>query len=84
MMYYVYIIESKTDQSWYYGFSENPEKRLDYHNEGKSSYTKSKLPWGLIFCRSFDTKTEALKFERYLKKTKNKEYIKRINSEYFI
>ena len=84
MMYYVYIIESKTDQSWYYGFSEDPEKRLFYHNEGKSSYTKSKLPWELIFSRSFDIKTEALKFERYLKKTRNIEYIKRVYLEYFI
>jgi len=83
-MYYVYIIESETDQSWYYGYSENPEKRLDYHNDGKSKYTRSKLPWKLIFYKSFDTKTEALKFERYLKNTRNKEYIKRAYSEYFI
>jgi putative endonuclease len=84
MNYYVYFIKSETDQSWYYGFSENPEKRLDYHNDGRSKYTKSKVPWKLIFCRSFDTKTEELKFERYLKKTRNKEYIKRVYSEYFI
>ena len=83
MMYYVYIIESKTDQSWYYGFSENPEKRLHFHNEGKSTYTKSKRPWKLIFSRSFDTKTEALKFEQYLKRTRNKEYIKMAYLEYF-
>ena len=84
MNYYVYIIKSETDQSWYYGFSENPEKRLHFHNAGKSTYTKGKVPWELIFCRSFDIKTEALKFEQYLKKMRNKEYIKRVYSEYFI
>jgi len=83
MNYHVYIIESEVDKSWYYGFSEDLEKRLYFHNKGKSTYTKSKLPWKLIFCRSFDLKTEALKFERYLKKTRNKIYIKRIYSEYF-
>ena len=76
MRYRVYIIESQKDKSWYYGFSENVEKRLDLHNEGNSTYTKSKRPWKLIFLRSFDIKTEALKFERYLKKTRNKRYIK--------
>ena len=84
MMYYVYIIQSEMDKSWYYGFTENPERRLSFHNDGKSNYTKSKLPWKLIFRRSFEIKIEALKFERYLKKTRNKEYIKRVYSEYFI
>ena len=83
MMYYVYIIQSELDKSWYYGFSENPEKRLHFHNDGKSKYTKSKLPWKMIFRRGFKTKTKALKFERYLKKTRNKEYIKKAYSEYF-
>ena len=84
MMYHVYIIESELDKSWYYGFSENVEKRLHFHNEGNSTYTKSKRPWKLIFYRRFDIKTEALKFERYLKKTKNKNYIKKAYSKYFI
>jgi putative endonuclease len=83
-MYHVYIIQSKKDDSWYYGFSENPKKRLNFHNNGKSSYTKGKLPWELIFCRKFELKSEALKFERYLKKTKNKKYIKRAYSDHFI
>ena len=83
-MYHVYIIESEKDKSWYYGFSENPEKRLYFHNEGKSTYTKSKRPWELISCRSFDMKTEALKFERYLNRTRNKSYISREFLKYFI
>ena len=45
---------------------------------------KSKLPWKLIFYKSFDLKVDALKFERYLKKTRNKNYIKRTYSEYFL
>ncbi|WP_370688788.1 GIY-YIG nuclease family protein [Fulvivirga ulvae] len=44
-MYYVYIIESQIDKSWYYGYSQNVEKRLGYHNNGESRYTKRKTPW---------------------------------------
>ena len=84
MMYFVYIIKSAKDESWHYGFSEDPEKRLGYHNAGKSRYTKGKLPWVLIFQRSFENRTEALKFERQLKRLRNKNYILKIYSEYFL
>ena len=84
MMYFVYIIKSAKDESWYYGFSENLDKRLGNHNAGKSIYTKGKLPWVLIFQRGFESKTEALKFERSLKKLRNKKYIRETFSEYFI
>lgn len=83
-MFYVYIIESETDQTWYYGYSQNPKSRLEYHNSGESLYTKRKVPWKLIFIKSFESKTDALKFEKYLKKSRNKDYIKRTFAEYFI
>jgi len=76
MAYYVYIIESKKDDTWYYGYSLKPERGLKYHNEGKSRYTKSKMPWRLIFIKNFNSKKEALKFERKLKSLRNQTYIK--------
>jgi len=82
-MYFVYIIQSDLDKSWYDGFSEDPPKRLLAHNAGESRYTKAKLPWRMIFCREFKMKGEALKFERYLKRTRNKAYIKKAYSAYF-
>jgi len=83
-MYYVYIIQSLKDDSWYYGYSENPELRLKFHNNGKSKYTKTKLPWRMVFTRGFEVKKEALQFERYLKKLRNKKYISTTYAEYFI
>ncbi len=83
-MYFVYIIQSIKDNSWYYGFSENPEVRLVFHNAGQSTFTKRKIPWELIFKRSFDSKSDALKFERYLKKTRNKTFILKEYSRFFI
>ena len=37
----------------------------------------------MIFVRTFTDKTEALRFERYFKKLRNKEYIRRVYAEYF-
>ena len=75
MHYYVYILESGTDGSWYYGYTENLEQRLSDHQTNRSKYTRNKGPWRIIFSKQFATKTEALEFEKYLKKTRNKRYI---------
>ena len=80
----MYIIESGKDGSWYYGYSTDPDRRLEFHNQGESRYTKRKIPWVLIFIKGFESKTDALKFEKYLKNTRNKDYIKRTFERYFI
>ena len=67
-MYYVYIIQSLKDGSYYKGYTENPISRLNQHNEGKSHYTSLKCPWKLIHLELYSTKSDALKRERSLKK----------------
>lgn len=83
-MFYTYIIESERSGMWYYGHSENVEKRLVEHNNNQNKSTRKKGPWKLIFERSFDSKLEANRFELKLKSLKNKEYIKREFIEFFI
>lgn len=52
---------------YYKGYSLNPHKRLDEHNNQESRYTKHFIPWVLIFVQCFDNKREALKREKALK-----------------
>ncbi|MBS1514686.1 MAG: GIY-YIG nuclease family protein [Bacteroidetes bacterium] len=61
----------------YIGHTENLDRRLEEHNSlnRKSSYTNKRGPWKLIFKKEFETKSEASKFEAYLKSLKNKKYI---------
>jgi putative endonuclease len=66
--YYTYIIRSDFDGSYYKGFSEQPFKRLEQHNNKESNYTSGKIPWQLICLQSFSTKKEALVREKVLKK----------------
>ena len=68
MPFYVYIIQSDADGSYYKGFSLQPLIRLTQHNNKESGYTSNKTPWRLIHLEIFDTKTTALKRERSLKK----------------
>jgi len=74
MSYYVYIIESIVDGTYYKGSTQNPLLRLERHNNGESKYTSKKMPWKLVYLRMFATKTEALKEELRLKKT-NRKYL---------
>ena len=80
----VYIIESATTGKWYYGYTTDPQKRVEFHNEGHNVSTRNRGPWKIIFLREFQSKKEALEFEIYLKKSKNKDFIRRTYSNSFL
>ena len=83
-VYFTYIIESEKNKKWYYGHSNDLERRLVEHNSGQNKSTKNKGSWKLNFKRPFDTKLHANKFELELKKIKNKEYIKYKYQQFFV
>jgi putative endonuclease len=80
MAFYVYIIQSQKDGSYYKGFTEDPVLRLQRHNMGESSYTRTKMPWKLLHLEKFLTKTEALKREKVLKKYSHAQILQLIGS----
>jgi putative endonuclease len=67
-MFYVYIIQSELDNSFYKGFSENPAQRLIQHNNKESHYTSAKTPWRLVHVEALPSKRDALIREKNLKK----------------
>ena len=75
MGYFVYIIQSKADQSFYIGSTVNTEARINFHNKGLQRYTKAKRPWELVCKEEFQTKKEALLREKTIKRKKSKKYI---------
>lgn len=74
--YYVYILSSQIDSSWYIGFTDDLDKRLILHNSGKSYYTKRKMPWGVIYYEVAFNKYDAIAREKYLKTGMGGRYIK--------
>jgi putative endonuclease len=68
MPFYVYIIQSELDGSYYKGFSENPPTRLSQHNNGECTYTSRKMPWIFVYIEVLPAKRDALIRERGLKK----------------
>ena len=79
-MYFVYIIYSKNFDKYYKGFSENPHRRLEQHNNAESRYTQHYTPWTLIYIEQLSDKTTALKREVALKKYSKSQILDLIKS----
>ncbi|MFN3839275.1 MAG: GIY-YIG nuclease family protein [Cyclobacteriaceae bacterium] len=60
MEYYVYILQSQLNLSFYKGHTDNLSRRMDEHNAGKVSYSKKFRPWNLVWFASKPTKSQAL------------------------
>ena len=67
-MNYTYILRCN-DNTYYTGWTNNLEKRLEAHNAGKGAkYTKARLPVELIYYECFTTKEEAMSRECAIKR----------------
>ena len=55
---------------------DNIDKRLAEHNRGKTPFTKTGIPWILVYKESFLSRTEAFRREKYIKNQKSVIYIK--------
>ena len=67
MPFFVYILQSKTNLSFYKGSTDDLERRLSEHNAGKNTSTKRYLPWTLVWFNAKPTKEKAVAFEMKLK-----------------
>ena len=74
-MFFLYIIQSILDGSFYVGVTDDPPWRLFRHNDGWSRSTKAKRPWKIVYLEAFSTKTETLRREREIKAKKSRRYI---------
>jgi len=66
--YFVYILKCR-DNSYYTGFTNNLERRLNEHNSGKNktSYTYDKRPVTLMWFETFNDVLNAIETEKKIK-----------------
>jgi putative endonuclease len=78
MKYIVYVIKSE-EGFRYTGMTEDLERRIEEHNsKSKSFWTKRGSNWKIIYTKEFDTKNEALKYERWMKSGHGKKLLKEL------
>ena len=84
MFYYTYLLKSKKDGKMYVGFTNDLRKRLSQHNSGKSTYTKGRGPFEIIYYEACLLEEKARSRELYLKTGMGKRYLKnRLGASYF-
>lgn len=75
-MHYTYLLKSEKSGKWYTGCTNDLRKRFKEHNENKSSYTKNKGPWKLIYYEACLSEADAYAREKYLGTGMGRRYIK--------
>jgi putative endonuclease len=74
-MYTLYILYSKSIDSYYVGYTNSIERRLSEHNRKKGKYTDKGIPWQLAYAEEYNSKKEAMKREKLIKSRKSRSFI---------
>lgn len=65
---YVYILKC-SDNTYYTGITNNPERRIEEHNSGlnNASYTYMRRPVEMVYCERFTDFDLAIRWEKRIK-----------------
>lgn len=74
--HFTYVLESLKDNKLYIGWTNNLEKRLTDHNNGKVNSTKLRSPFELIYYEACLLKDLAIKREKYFKTGFGRRFLK--------
>jgi putative endonuclease len=78
--YYVYVILCE-NQCFYTGFTKNVESRVRLHTEGRGArYTRMHKPERLVYVEMLESKRDAMRREREIKKLNHEGKQRLVNS----
>jgi putative endonuclease len=73
--YFVNILQSEKDGSFYVGQTDDLDIRVSKHNQGLSRYTSTKRLLKLVYFEVYPSRSEAVRRESQIKKQKSRTYI---------
>lgn len=79
-----YILKSLSNGKFYIGSTNDLNRRLAEHNQGKTKSLRFIRPFKVMFSQEFKTLEEARKIETRLKKFKSRVIIEKIIKDQFI
>lgn len=74
----VYILFSLNFKKHYTGFTSNLDQRILSHNVLGDDWTSKYGPWKIIYTKEFESKKEAMEYEKWLKSGVGRAFIKTI------
>jgi len=76
MSYYVYVLACK-DGTFYTGYTRDLEARMKLHRRGRGAkYVRTHLPEEVVYLEEFETRSDAMKREREIKRMSHAEKMK--------
>ncbi|MFV0591783.1 MAG: GIY-YIG nuclease family protein [Draconibacterium sp.] len=82
MAHFVYIIYSPSSDKFYVGETVNIPHRIVEHNSGHYHHASTKFTndWKLFLQIKCESKTQALKFERFIKRMKSRKFYHKLKN----
>ena len=81
VMFYVYILQSATSGQFYIGQTNDLNLRIKRHNNNRVTAIKNRGLWKLIYSERFETRSVAMKREKYLKSRKSRIAIQQLTAQ---
>jgi predicted GIY-YIG superfamily endonuclease len=75
---WIYILHSEVVDRFYVGQSNDPERRLEFHNTIEKGFTSRYRPWRLVFKKEYATRHEARTAEILIKGWKSRRKIAKL------
>jgi len=69
-MFYVYILQSEVTKRYYFGYTNDLNRRLQEHNSNKTQSLKNGGPFKIVHVESFEDSTSARRRELQIKSYK--------------
>jgi putative endonuclease len=82
-VFWVYILRSESSRRYYWGSTDDVEKRIHQHND--PDYTGSKTtkrfagPWKLVSAEIHETRGLAMKREKQIKSVKSSDFSRKLS-----
>lgn len=74
--YYTYLLQSTITNKWYTGYTKDLRNRFNQHQNNKSTYTKGRGPFKLIYYEACNNEFDAKAREKYLKSGMGRRYLR--------
>ncbi|WP_373399466.1 GIY-YIG nuclease family protein [Algoriphagus halophilus] len=81
MNFKVYILFSTKLGKYYVGQTSDLEKRLERHNQGRERFTRTGIPWELVYTKACFSRGEAMGLEKRIKNLGAKRYLASLDLE---
>lgn len=82
-MFYTYVLKSKRDNQFYYGYTQNLTQRFEQHNSGRVESTRDRRPLQLVYYEACCAKDDAIRREKYFKTYRGRQFLSKRLKSYF-